>query len=159
MPTPAAAICPRPPSSSWSRCRTARSAPSPTTRCSRSSSWPVWWVRRCCTSWTAQGAADPAAHRAGPGRRVHHRRLHHEARPARGLRCHRPPRREYGLGAMSTYGKLIAVCYGVALLFLILLGFALKAVTGLSLGKLGGTPARSCCWPSAPAPARRSCRG
>ncbi|WP_407548659.1 cation:dicarboxylase symporter family transporter [Streptomyces sp. Pv4-95] len=42
---------------------------------------------------------------------------------------------EYGLGAMSTYGKLIAVCYGVALLFLILLGFALKAVTGLSLWK------------------------
>ncbi|MEV8365428.1 cation:dicarboxylate symporter family transporter [Streptomyces niveus] len=40
---------------------------------------------------------------------------------------------EYGLKAMSTYGKLIAVCYGVALLFLLLLGLALKAVTGLSL--------------------------
>ncbi|BDM70908.1 hypothetical protein HEK616_43950 [Streptomyces nigrescens] len=40
---------------------------------------------------------------------------------------------EYGLGAMSTYGKLIAVCYGVALAFLVLLGLALKAVTGLSL--------------------------
>ncbi|MFJ8932141.1 cation:dicarboxylate symporter family transporter [Streptomyces sp. NPDC102364] len=42
---------------------------------------------------------------------------------------------EYGVGAMSTYGKLIAVCYGVALLFLVLLGLALKAVTGLSLWK------------------------
>ncbi|MCR8577255.1 cation:dicarboxylate symporter family transporter [Streptomyces sp. Isolate_219] len=40
---------------------------------------------------------------------------------------------EYGLGAMSTYGKLIAVCYGVALAFLVLLAGALKAVTGLSL--------------------------
>ncbi|WP_274912155.1 cation:dicarboxylate symporter family transporter [Streptomyces sp. WZ-12] len=40
---------------------------------------------------------------------------------------------QYGLGAMSTYGKLIAVCYGVALVFLVLLGLALKAVTGLSL--------------------------
>lgn len=36
---------------------------------------------------------------------------------------------------MSTYGKLIAVCYGVALVFLALLGGALKAVTGLSLWK------------------------
>ncbi|MFG2206635.1 cation:dicarboxylate symporter family transporter [Streptomyces sp. NPDC048638] len=42
---------------------------------------------------------------------------------------------EYGLGAMATYGKLIAVCYGVALVFLVLLGLALKAVTGLSLWK------------------------
>ncbi|MER7159186.1 cation:dicarboxylate symporter family transporter [Streptomyces lydicus] len=42
---------------------------------------------------------------------------------------------EYGLGAMATYGKLIAVCYGVALAFLVLLGLALKAVTGLSLWK------------------------
>ncbi|MHB9756557.1 cation:dicarboxylate symporter family transporter [Streptomyces sp. BYX5S] len=42
---------------------------------------------------------------------------------------------EYGVGAMSTYGKLIAVCYGVALLFLALLALALKAVTGLSLWK------------------------
>ncbi|MPY57448.1 cation:dicarboxylase symporter family transporter [Streptomyces spongiae] len=42
---------------------------------------------------------------------------------------------EYGLGVMSTYGKLIAVCYGVALLFLALLAVALKAVTGLSLWK------------------------
>ncbi|MET8473660.1 cation:dicarboxylase symporter family transporter [Streptomyces sp. NPDC006422] len=42
---------------------------------------------------------------------------------------------EYGVGAMSTYGKLIAVCYGVALLFLLLLAVALKVVTGLSLWK------------------------
>ncbi|MFE6689052.1 cation:dicarboxylate symporter family transporter [Streptomyces sp. NPDC057743] len=42
---------------------------------------------------------------------------------------------QYGLGAMATYGKLIAVCYGVALVFLVLLGLALKAVTGLSLWK------------------------
>lgn len=42
---------------------------------------------------------------------------------------------EYGLGALSTYGKLIAVCYGVALVFLVLLGLALKALTGLSLWK------------------------
>ena len=40
---------------------------------------------------------------------------------------------EYNLAAMSTYGKLIAVCYGVALLFLLLLGLALKAIAGLSL--------------------------
>ncbi|MEW2399322.1 cation:dicarboxylase symporter family transporter [Streptomyces sp. NPDC046862] len=42
---------------------------------------------------------------------------------------------EYGLGVMSTYGKLIGVCYAVALLFLALLAVALKAVTGLSLWK------------------------
>ncbi|RII14771.1 Aerobic C4-dicarboxylate transport protein [Streptomyces sp. YIM 130001] len=42
---------------------------------------------------------------------------------------------EYGLGALSTYGKLIAVCYGVALIFLLFLAAALKAITGLSLWK------------------------
>ncbi|MEV0323718.1 cation:dicarboxylase symporter family transporter [Streptomyces sp. NPDC050659] len=42
---------------------------------------------------------------------------------------------EYGLGALSTYGKLIGVCYAVALIFLLLLGLALKALTGLSLWK------------------------
>ncbi|MFF7656309.1 cation:dicarboxylate symporter family transporter [Streptomyces sp. NPDC007983] len=42
---------------------------------------------------------------------------------------------QYGLGALSTYGKLIALCYGVALLFLALLAAALKLVTGLSLWK------------------------
>ncbi|MBX7551973.1 cation:dicarboxylase symporter family transporter [Streptomyces sp. tea 10] len=42
---------------------------------------------------------------------------------------------QYGLGVMSTYGKLIAVCYGVAVLFLALLAVALKAFTGLSLWK------------------------
>ncbi|MGW7754899.1 cation:dicarboxylate symporter family transporter [Streptomyces violaceusniger] len=42
---------------------------------------------------------------------------------------------EYGLKALSTYGELIALCYGVALLFLVLLAVALKAITGLSLWK------------------------
>ncbi|MFF7920695.1 cation:dicarboxylate symporter family transporter [Streptomyces mirabilis] len=42
---------------------------------------------------------------------------------------------EYGLGVIKTYGKLIALCYAVALLFLALLAVALKAVTGLSLWK------------------------
>ncbi|WP_122618174.1 cation:dicarboxylase symporter family transporter [Streptomyces sp. Tu 4128] len=42
---------------------------------------------------------------------------------------------EYGLGALSTYGKLIGVCYAVALIFLLLLGLALKAFTGVSLWK------------------------
>ncbi|MCX5080171.1 cation:dicarboxylate symporter family transporter [Streptomyces sp. NPDC056121] len=42
---------------------------------------------------------------------------------------------EYGLGALSTYGKLIGVCYAVAVIFLVLLGLAMKAVTGLSLWK------------------------
>ncbi|WP_428986475.1 cation:dicarboxylate symporter family transporter [Streptomyces camelliae] len=42
---------------------------------------------------------------------------------------------QYGLGVMSTYGMLIAVCYGAAVLFLLLLAAALKAVTGLSLWK------------------------
>ncbi|MEV5547402.1 cation:dicarboxylase symporter family transporter [Streptomyces sp. NPDC052309] len=42
---------------------------------------------------------------------------------------------EYGLGALSTYGKLIGVCYAVALLFLLLLGAALKMFTGVSLWK------------------------
>ncbi|MDI3404114.1 cation:dicarboxylate symporter family transporter [Streptomyces cavernicola] len=42
---------------------------------------------------------------------------------------------EYGLGALSTYGKLIGICYAVALIFLLLLGVALKVVTGLSLWK------------------------
>ncbi|MGV9279774.1 cation:dicarboxylate symporter family transporter [Streptomyces sp. NPDC003730] len=42
---------------------------------------------------------------------------------------------EYGLGALSTYGKLIGVCYAVALVFLLVLGVALKAVTGVSLWK------------------------
>nr|WP_044379397.1 cation:dicarboxylase symporter family transporter [Streptomyces cyaneogriseus] len=42
---------------------------------------------------------------------------------------------EYGLDALTTYGKLVAVCYGVALLFLLLLALALKALTGVSLWK------------------------
>ncbi|MFI2780638.1 cation:dicarboxylate symporter family transporter [Streptomyces sp. ALB3] len=42
---------------------------------------------------------------------------------------------EYGLGALSTYGKLIGVCYAVALVFLLLLGAALKMCTGVSLWK------------------------
>ncbi|MFG3318567.1 cation:dicarboxylate symporter family transporter [Streptomyces sp. NPDC048171] len=42
---------------------------------------------------------------------------------------------EYGLGALSTYGKLIGVCYAVALLFLLVLGAALKLFTGVSLWK------------------------
>ncbi|MGI5460921.1 cation:dicarboxylate symporter family transporter [Streptomyces sp. CA-249302] len=42
---------------------------------------------------------------------------------------------QYGLGVLSTYGKLIGVCYAVALLFLLLLSVALKAFTGLSLWK------------------------
>ncbi|MFE4217882.1 cation:dicarboxylate symporter family transporter [Streptomyces sp. NPDC056844] len=42
---------------------------------------------------------------------------------------------EYGLGALSTYGKLIGVCYAVALVFLLLLGAALKMFTGVSLWK------------------------
>ncbi|MFJ5306964.1 cation:dicarboxylate symporter family transporter [Streptomyces sp. NPDC088350] len=42
---------------------------------------------------------------------------------------------QYGLGVMSTYGKLIGVSYAVAALFLLLLAAALKAFTGLSLWK------------------------
>jgi aerobic C4-dicarboxylate transport protein len=42
---------------------------------------------------------------------------------------------EYGLDALTTYGKLVAVCYGVALIFLLLLALALKALTGVSLWK------------------------
>ncbi|KUN06140.1 C4-dicarboxylate transporter [Streptomyces yokosukanensis] len=42
---------------------------------------------------------------------------------------------QYGLGIITTYGKLIALCYAVAAAFLALLGVALRLVTGLSLGK------------------------
>ncbi|MFE2964881.1 cation:dicarboxylate symporter family transporter [Streptomyces sp. NPDC059340] len=42
---------------------------------------------------------------------------------------------QYGVGVMSTYGKLIGVCYAAALIFLLLLALALKAVTGISLWK------------------------
>ncbi|MFJ2442618.1 cation:dicarboxylate symporter family transporter [Streptomyces sp. NPDC087658] len=42
---------------------------------------------------------------------------------------------EYGVGVMSTYGKLIGVCYAAALIFLLLLAVALKAVVGISLWK------------------------
>ncbi|MFE7765544.1 cation:dicarboxylate symporter family transporter [Streptomyces sp. NPDC057438] len=42
---------------------------------------------------------------------------------------------EYGLGVMKTYAKLIVLCYAVALVFLVLLGVALKLMTGLSLWK------------------------
>jgi len=42
---------------------------------------------------------------------------------------------EYGLGVMETYGKLIVLCYAVAVVFLVLLAVALKLVTGLSLWK------------------------
>ncbi|MCX4760234.1 cation:dicarboxylase symporter family transporter [Streptomyces sp. NBC_01275] len=42
---------------------------------------------------------------------------------------------QYGIGVMSTYGKLIGVCYASALLFLLLLAVALKAVSGVSLWK------------------------
>jgi aerobic C4-dicarboxylate transport protein len=40
---------------------------------------------------------------------------------------------QYGLKVITTYGKLIAVCYAVALLFLVLLAVALRLLTGLSL--------------------------
>ncbi|MFF2521037.1 cation:dicarboxylate symporter family transporter [Streptomyces liangshanensis] len=40
---------------------------------------------------------------------------------------------QYGLHVITTYGKLIAVCYAVALLFLGLLAVALRLLTGLSL--------------------------
>ncbi|WP_364708886.1 cation:dicarboxylate symporter family transporter [Streptomyces ossamyceticus] len=42
---------------------------------------------------------------------------------------------EYGLGVMKTYAKLIILCYAVAAVFLVLLGVALKLMTGLSLWK------------------------
>ncbi|MFI9586831.1 cation:dicarboxylate symporter family transporter [Streptomyces sp. NPDC052236] len=40
---------------------------------------------------------------------------------------------QYGLSALSSYGKLIAACYGAALLFIIGLGVLLRVFTGLSL--------------------------
>jgi aerobic C4-dicarboxylate transport protein len=40
---------------------------------------------------------------------------------------------QYGLGVMGKYWKLIVLCYGVAVLFLLLLAGALKLVTGVSL--------------------------
>ncbi|NLU68747.1 cation:dicarboxylase symporter family transporter [Streptomyces sp. HNM0574] len=40
---------------------------------------------------------------------------------------------EYGLGVMSQYGQLIALCYGVALAFLVLLALVLKLITGVNL--------------------------
>ncbi|MFE9450285.1 cation:dicarboxylate symporter family transporter [Streptomyces sp. NPDC006739] len=42
---------------------------------------------------------------------------------------------QYGLGVMKTYGKLIVLCYAVAVLFLVLLAVALRLVSGLSLWK------------------------
>ncbi|MFI1483593.1 cation:dicarboxylate symporter family transporter [Streptomyces sp. NPDC020747] len=42
---------------------------------------------------------------------------------------------QYGVGVMSTYGKLILVCYATALIFLLLLAVALKLVAGVSLWK------------------------
>ncbi|MFF3906757.1 cation:dicarboxylate symporter family transporter [Streptomyces sp. NPDC001848] len=42
---------------------------------------------------------------------------------------------QYGLGVITTYGKLIVLCYAVAALFLMVLAVALKLVTGLSLWK------------------------
>ncbi|MEU4871420.1 cation:dicarboxylase symporter family transporter [Streptomyces sp. NPDC021608] len=41
----------------------------------------------------------------------------------------------YGLGVIETYGKLIALCYAAAALFIALLAVALRVVTGLSLWK------------------------
>ncbi|WP_329407071.1 cation:dicarboxylase symporter family transporter [Streptomyces sp. NBC_00704] len=41
----------------------------------------------------------------------------------------------YGLGVIETYGKLIALCYAAAALFIALLAVALRMVTGLSLWK------------------------
>ncbi|MDA3624218.1 C4-dicarboxylate transporter DctA [Saccharopolyspora sp. WRP15-2] len=40
---------------------------------------------------------------------------------------------QYGLSSLSTYAKLIAACYGAALLFCCVLGILLRAFTGLSL--------------------------
>ncbi len=40
---------------------------------------------------------------------------------------------QYGLASLGTYAKLIAACYGAALLFCLLLGVLLKVFTGLSL--------------------------
>ncbi|WP_053666935.1 cation:dicarboxylate symporter family transporter [Streptomyces sp. MMG1121] len=42
---------------------------------------------------------------------------------------------QYGLGVIQTYGKLIVLCYAVAVLFLALLAVALRLVSGLSLWK------------------------
>ncbi|MGW1053219.1 cation:dicarboxylate symporter family transporter [Streptomyces sp. NPDC002521] len=42
---------------------------------------------------------------------------------------------QYGLGVVQTYGKLIVLCYAVAAVFLVLLGVALRLVSGLSLWK------------------------
>ncbi|GHH88785.1 cation:dicarboxylate symporter family transporter [Streptomyces capitiformicae] len=42
---------------------------------------------------------------------------------------------QYGLGVMETYAKLIILCYAVAAAFLVLLGIALKLMTGLNLWK------------------------
>ncbi|QUH01486.1 C4-dicarboxylate transporter DctA [Saccharopolyspora erythraea] len=40
---------------------------------------------------------------------------------------------QYGLSSLSTYAKLIAACYGSALLFIVLLGILMRVLTGLSL--------------------------
>ena len=40
---------------------------------------------------------------------------------------------KYGLSSLGTYAKLIAACYGSALLFIVLLGVVLRAFTGLSI--------------------------
>ncbi|MEV0537402.1 cation:dicarboxylase symporter family transporter [Kitasatospora sp. NPDC050463] len=40
---------------------------------------------------------------------------------------------QYGLHALSSYAKLIAACYGAALLFILVLAALLKLLTGLSL--------------------------
>ncbi|WP_326595867.1 cation:dicarboxylate symporter family transporter [Streptomyces sp. NBC_01803] len=40
---------------------------------------------------------------------------------------------QYGLDALSSYGKLIAACYGAGLAFILLLGVLLRVFTGVSL--------------------------
>ncbi|MFE9326600.1 C4-dicarboxylate transporter DctA [Nocardia sp. NPDC052278] len=43
---------------------------------------------------------------------------------------------QYGLSALSSYGKLIACCYGAAVLFLLVLAVVVRVFAGVSLWKL-----------------------
>ena len=154
-----AAICPRRPSSSWTRCRTARSAPSPRTPCSKSWCWPAWWVRPCCTSGkTKVPAILPAIEQAQQivfavvgflmrlaplavfGAMAHLVGRVRTGRPVDVRQADRAVlRRRAALPRPARRGPQ---------------GWS----PGSACGSSSATPARRCCSRSAPPPARASCR-
>lgn len=65
---------------------------------------------------------------------------------------------QYGIGSLSSYGKLIAACYAAALLFIGVLAVVARLFAGSTSGGSSSTSRTNCSWLSAPPPPRWYCR-